>query len=139
MKIMSVCHNRTVHIICTQIQLKKYVKNVRINYKTVIPVRMKIFANHVIKDFIYHRILKKKTYNAQNLFYVHRVPKLMQLPKIALNVQKNLANGVVWRKIILLMSVYLVMMGLTLIYLRKSVSHALPDADIVRSNKQINS
>ena len=35
---------------------KKIVFNVLSIYRTVIPVRMKIFVNPVIKDFIYHRI-----------------------------------------------------------------------------------
>ncbi len=35
---------------------KKIAFNVLSIYRTVIPARMKIFVNPVIKDFIYHRI-----------------------------------------------------------------------------------
>ncbi len=55
-KTMNVCHGLIVLLICFSIKIN--VKNVLNTFRTVFPVRMKIFVNLVNRDFILYRIRK---------------------------------------------------------------------------------
>ncbi len=53
-KTINVFHGLIVFLICFPIKIN--VQNVLSTYRTVFPVRMKIFVNLVNRDFIFYRI-----------------------------------------------------------------------------------